>query len=226
MKLVASRRSSSCSSRWSRRPGVLGTRRRKELGTAELGGTRARVWGGVARWGLGSQRRGALYRAAQAILGRRAPDGRPAGNLGLTGTVVALRGRRNWRAGLAGQRKQRRGCGRVRAQAVSERGRHSRGLKRRGEWLAGPGWERARWASREAWAAALEQAWEEENGLRAGEERRELGLALRGLSAGEKGVGRRVGLLGCLVGLGWVLVFFFSISKSISYFYSSSNKTI
>ena len=77
-----------------------------------------------------------------------------------------------------------------------------------------------------AWAAALEQAWEEENGLRAGEERRELGLALRGLSAGEKGVGRRVGLLGCLVGLGWVLVFFFSISKSISYFYSSSNKSI
>src|SRR6185369_11575033 len=42
----------------------------------------------------------------------------------------------------------------------------------------------ARWASREAWAGALEQAWEEENGLRAGEERRELGLALRGLSAG------------------------------------------
>ena len=44
----------------------------------------------------------------------------------------------------------------------------------------------ARWASREAWAGALEQAWEEENGLRAGEERRELGLALRGLSAGER----------------------------------------
>ena len=33
---------------------------------------RARVRGGVARWGLGSQRRGALYRAAQAILGVRA----------------------------------------------------------------------------------------------------------------------------------------------------------
>ena len=80
--------------------------------------------------------------------------------------------------------------------------------------------------ARVSWAGALEQVWEEENGLRAGEERRELGLALRGLSAGEKGVGRRVGLLGCLVGLGWVLVFFFSISKSISYFYSSSNKSI
>jgi len=109
---------------------------------AEQGGSRARVWGGIVRWELGSQRRGALYRAAQAILGRRAPDGRPAGNLGLTGAVVALRGRRNWRAGLAGQRKQRRGRGRVRAQAVSERGRRSRGLKRRGERLAGPGWER------------------------------------------------------------------------------------
>ena len=57
---------------------------------------------------------GAVYRASQVILGRRAPDGRPTGNLGLTGAVVALRGRRNWRAGPAGQRKQRRGCGRVR----------------------------------------------------------------------------------------------------------------
>ena len=71
---------------------MLGTRRRKELGTAELGGTRARVWGGVARWGLGSQRRGALYKAAQAILGRRAPDGRPAGNLGWTGAGWLLCG--------------------------------------------------------------------------------------------------------------------------------------
>ena len=92
--------------------------------------------------GVGVPEARALYRAAQAILGRRAPDGRPAGNLGLTGAVVALRGRRNWRAGPAGQRKQRWGRGRVRAQAVSERGRRSRGLKRRGERLAGQGWER------------------------------------------------------------------------------------
>jgi len=41
---------------------------------------------------LGCQGRGALYRAAQAILGRRAPDGRPAGNLGWTGAGWLLCG--------------------------------------------------------------------------------------------------------------------------------------
>ena len=41
---------------------------------------------------MGSQRRGALYRAAQAIPGRRAPDGRPAGNLGWTGAGWLLCG--------------------------------------------------------------------------------------------------------------------------------------
>ena len=112
-KLVASGRSSSCSSRWSGCPGVLGTRRRKELGTAELGGTRARVWGGVARWGLGSQRRRVLYRAAQVILGRRAPDGRLTGNLGLTGGVVALRGRRNCQVGSVHQRQRGEAAGRA-----------------------------------------------------------------------------------------------------------------
>ena len=41
---------------------------------------------------MGCQGRGALYRAAQAILGRHAPDGRPAGNLGWTGAGWLLCG--------------------------------------------------------------------------------------------------------------------------------------
>ena len=135
-----------------------------------------------------SQRRGALYRAAQAILGRRAPDGRPAGNLGLTGAVVALRGRRNWRAGPAGQRKQRRGRGRVRAQAVSERGRRSRGLKRRGERLAGPGWERGALGL----AGSLGRCGEKGAGLRKREGR---GVGRRGL-LGQEGRGKGGGGLG------------------------------
>ena len=161
---------------------------------------------------------GAIYRASQVILGRRAPDGRPARNLGLTGAVVALRGRRNWRAGLAGQRKQRRGRGRVRAQAVSERGRRSRGLKRRGERLAGPGWERgalglAGSLGRGAGAGLG-------GGKRAARGRGKKGAGPRA-SRAERGrkkrVGRRVGLLGCLVGLGPVGIFLVSFSFSISF---------
>ena len=48
------------------------------------------------------------------------------------------------------------------------------------------------------------------------------------LSAGRAERERSVGRTGWAAGLGlvWVLVFFFSISNSTSYFYSSSNKTI
>ena len=52
--------------------------------------------------------------------GEACPKGKLAGDLGGLGAVVALRRRRSWQVGSAGQRKQRRGRGRVRLQA--ERG--------------------------------------------------------------------------------------------------------
>ena len=48
---------------------------------------------------------GAVYRASQVILGRRAPDGRPTGKLGGDGGVVALRGRRYRQVGSVRQRQ-------------------------------------------------------------------------------------------------------------------------
>ena len=57
-------------------------------------------------WRLGLQGAGAVYRASQVILGRRAPDGRPIGNLGLTGGVVALWGRRSCQVGSVRQRQR------------------------------------------------------------------------------------------------------------------------
>jgi len=51
--------------------------------------------------------RGAVYRVTHVILGRCAPDGRPAGKLGATGAIVALRGRRNCQVGTAGQGRRR-----------------------------------------------------------------------------------------------------------------------
>ena len=52
--------------------------------------------------------RGSVYKATQVILGRRAPDGRPARDLGVKGVVVALRGRRSCPAGPGCQRGERR----------------------------------------------------------------------------------------------------------------------
>jgi len=164
---------------------------------------------------------GAINRAAQAILGVRA-QGTNHGEIpgrfllrerktreeeGEADVWVRERGERS--GARAGERVGRAGPS-VRGRVLSAEGAWERAALewtrrgREGKWGPGP-----RWADR---------------GRESGPGRMS-GWA--GTGKVKRGVGRAgFGLLGCLVGLGWVLVFFFSISKSISYFYSSSNKSI
>ena len=69
---------------------------------------------------MGSRRPWGGHLKADGDPGEAYPKGKLAGDLGGLGAVVALRRRRSWQVGPAGQRKQRRGRGRVRLQA--ERG--------------------------------------------------------------------------------------------------------